>query len=250
MKCYRLFILCVLISFNVNAQVGSVYPINGNKIENGTIHYVAIESQKSDLELLSYKNKKINDMMLVLEVLVKKTPRQFKVFVTDPPQQQKDSEDNKEVKKTRIEFVAKGFKYNFVPKNLEEELFSFEKKMKKKESNLSLYLGWLIGIVGLMFTIWITRKVVIKRRASREKEQKKRECFDKIKNAFTRKEIENLYKEREYIDRYCQLDSEKWGEFLNLVEQIQYKRDWTETEKKQALVLKEKVLKAGEVYGV
>lgn len=206
----------------------SVLPINDSNIQNGEIYKVSIESDKSKEEILTYKNRMINEVMYVMEVISDGEELYFKVFVTDPPKKKK--------KGKKIFFEMSAFNYKPVKKESGADFFSFEMPFELKDSKSYLVIG-IISFFILMISIplgWFLWKFLTtsKKRRNRKKINIgiAKDLIEILKIATEREDFEKIYKERRKIKELVELNEITFSNFLAELDILQYKKNWSTTE--------------------
>lgn len=206
----------------------TVVPLNeqSKEITNGEIYIVKIISEKSIDDLKTYKNKKINEIMYVMDLSSKPDGNYFKVFVTDPPKKPKK----------KIDFALLGFQYKPTNKGMGQDFYAFASDFKLNK-NIGSY-GWYIGALFLIVLLGFSPKLIkFYKNYKRKKYLRKqtlifsKELLEKVRKAQTRKDYEKIYSDRKMIQKFLDLDHGNFVKFLNTLAAIQYKRDWSEKEK-------------------
>lgn len=224
--------------------VDRIRPLDQVDIENGEIYSVVVESEKSIEELQAFKNKRINDIMYVLEVRKEFDKKIFKVFVTDPPKKKKD----------KVDFVPVNFNYNSKNKNVGQEYITFDKKFELNQNKAMSYLWLILAAIGLIVLVILGVKLLVyQRRVSKERQIRKAEALelqDLLQTAKIRPDFENIYKNRRKILKFLNLNEESFQEFLSYIDIIQYKPQWSENEIEETKILFKKINIEGIKRGV
>ena len=239
MICFRKYTTLLLIGifqcFNLGYSqiqekvevLDTVVPLNeqSKEITNGEIYTVKIISEKNFEELEKYKNKKINEIMYVMDLNRKPDGNYFKVFVTDPPKKPKK----------KIDFALLGFQYKPTNKGMGQDFYAFASDFKLNNS-VSSY-GWYIGVLLLIVILGFSPKLIkLYKNYKRKKYLRKqtlifsRELLEKVRKAQTRKDFEKIYSDRKVIQKFLDIDHGNFVKFLNTLAAIQYKREWSEKE--------------------
>ena len=207
----------------------SVLPIEtDNIIKNNEIYDVLVKSEKSKKELISYKNKKINPIMYVMDVFNKDDKTIFRVFVTDPPKK-----DEKKEKEDPVIFDHFAFKYEPDNPALGKDYIQLDmpyKLLEDKNFLMKLGLGLLLfmAIAPLMFgLVWGISKLYKKRKYKRLRHLKKKELDSFLKSVQERRDFEELYQKKEEILNYLDFDNKKFKDLLSGIDQYQYMKTWS-----------------------
>ncbi len=255
MECFKkLLVIFLFCSFELMAQeaveliqeptVDRIRPLDQVDIENGEIYSVVVESEKSIEELQAFKNKRINDIMYVLEVRKEFDKKIFKVFVTDPPKKKKD----------KVDFIPVNFNYNSKNKNVGQEYITFDKKFELNQNKAMSYLWLILAAIGLIGILSFgTKLLVYQRRISKDKQIRKAEALelqDLLNAAKIRPDFEEIYKKRRKILKSILLNEESFEEFLSFIDRVQYKPKWSEPELEEVKTLFKKINIEGIKRGV
>ena len=225
MRCCRLLLFLFLFS-NLSislAQNDVVAPLDDNPvISNGEIYQVKIISDRPSSELSEFKNRKINDVMWVMDYFEQDGQRIFEVFVTDPPAPKKNqTEPEKPL------FGVTGFKYEYQQKNTQGQIESLVVNFTEKEKfNIKLAIGIsLVILVALIVGLIYWRKTARTRKLKRLKNKKAAELIELFDKAKSREDFEEIYDERKYYLDLFSEDSEL-RKLFNTINQIQYRKEW------------------------
>ena len=216
----------------VMEDVDRVLPQTSNiKVVNNEIYDVLIESNKSDEDLLAFKNQKINKVMYVMDVILSDDTKIFKVFVTDPPKPKKKGEKEKtEI----IHFDMSAFKYS--PENpIKNQDFitmdtPFDLGITTDQSKKILFS--LLAVMFILPLLYLGRKLILKYKITSRRRRILRDKTDGlievIKTAKTRSDFETIYAVRKDIDEYIELNNIEFKKFLEELNKIQFMKDWNE----------------------
>jgi len=234
-KCYKLQFLLLLFtySFYVIASDGKVFPEGNPLIENGELYDVRIESELSDKDLESYRNKKINPVMYVMEVVKNSDGRHFKVFIMDPPKQNKPGEKKED---EPILFEPVGFDYKPVKKQVGAEYFSIDIPFEiKSESRFAKFM--VLGLLVLMLLIPIVffgnKKYRQKMKSVKRKRKLKgraQELIELAKPAKNRRDHEKIYILKKEFKKLIDLDQTNFESYLSDINLVQYKQHWSDAD--------------------
>jgi hypothetical protein len=206
-------------------RVDSVIPINNPEIVNGEIYTVKVISEKSESDLLNFKNKMINEVMYVMEVHILDEERHFKVFVTDPPKKKK--------KKKKILFDMSSFKYSPTNQGQSPEFLKIDipYNLDMDENTKKIIWITLLSIL-IIIMILFSRKFIHTKSKKRKKRKKKLELAKSLMELLdapkTREDFEMIYMERKVITENLEFNKPPFLKLLNEVNKYQYKEEWSE----------------------
>lgn len=223
MKCFKFLSLFILLISQVYAK-DYVAPLEVTTINNGEIYEVLVVSDKTDEELAGFVNTKINDVMFVLDFKRENENRIFEVFVTDPPQPQKNQEP------TEPPFAVSGLKYEYIKKNTQGKIeyisIDYEEALKNNWVKILISIIFILLVVAV-FYFFIRIRKSDKYILKKLKKQKAKELKKQFENAKSREDFENLYNDKKYyLDLFT--NHEELDEFFKRLNKVQYKKDWKE----------------------
>lgn len=234
MKCFSLLFFLIVPFSPVVAQENYVVPKTNVNFSNGDRTNLIIESPLSDEELKKFENTKITDVIYAFKLVKTNGSREFEVIFSDPPK--KPSEKQKP-------FQAKGINYTFDKERAGEQFIIFNTdyspRLKSRSLGLIIY-GFLIFLLGCPLYL-IGKHFSELKKMIQGKKDKALILIDSLSSASTREDIENVFKNRHDYERLLVLDQENWLQFLNEINQIQFKGSWSSEELLQITNLKKKL---------
>jgi hypothetical protein len=216
-------------SSNNNIQViediSMVIPYEATEIESGELYKVKVVSKKDYADLTSFKNKRINEVMFVTEVI--DNPPDgilFEVFVTTPPKGKKEE---------KYSFKYEGFKYKNDKKDLQGDLktlavinpFDFTNFKFDRKYQILISIALFIALLGLIVLI---RKLFHHRKKKKLFSLRAKELIELIKTAETKTDFENIYREKKQITKYVDIDEKAFIKFISTINDYQFRESWNE----------------------
>jgi hypothetical protein len=104
-------------------------------------------------------------------------------------------------------------------------------------TELTLSIAFIVCILGGLFMIWSKKK----RGQPAEKGLRKDELENILAKGKSRRDFEKIYELRNQIKEKCHFDDKALHKFLRRIEEIQYKRSWTEDELSSLSSMKETI---------
>jgi len=223
-KCYKLLINCLLVLYSSILFGNEVIPIDVVEITNGEIYRVKILSELTDDELEKFKNQKINKIMYVTDVIIDRN-REFEVFITNPDVKKESSEEEKDV------FSWEQFQFKPTQKDINSDLFAFQKNYKIDKKNImTLIVFSFVAFIVVFIIIYLFKKYLRKKREKILRKEKINKLQSLVLSAFKRIDFELIYNSREEILKYKLYNEDKFNNLLNAINDIQYKKEWTDAE--------------------
>lgn len=232
MKCYKLLINFLLVLYSSLLFGNEVIPIDVVEITNGEIYRVKVQSELTDDELVKFKNQKINKIMYVTDVIIEEN-REFEVFITNPDVKKENSEDEKEV------FSWEQFQFKPTQKDVNSDLFAFQKNYKIDKKNIvNLIVFSFIAFIVVFGIIYVLKKYLRNKREKYLRREKINKLENLVKSADKRIDFELIYNSKEEILKYKLYNESKLNKLLNTINDIQYKKEWTDEELNELVNLK------------
>ncbi len=225
----------------------SVAPLESSDVESGELYRVKIISKKSFEELKNYKNKRINEIMFVTDIINDQMEGLiFEVFVTTPPKKKPDEP---------YPFKALGFNYKNDKKDLQGDLkiltvnnpFDFNKYLNPKTV---IFVSFLLAACLLILISYIGYKIYIKLKQRKERRLLVESYIGLLENANSREDFEGVYASRKKIKEFVDLDNKGFILLLNKINDYQYRKEWKPDYTDELLALKEKIIIDGENRGI
>ncbi len=225
---------------NFSLYANSVYPLGSDVvISNGEIYTVAIETSLNIEELKKLKNTKINQIMYVMDVYPDRSPKQFKIFILDPPKKKKKNENEKDL------FSIQRFQYKPEQKQDNPELFSFSGDNLMSEQ--AIWKNIIYGSIAVfLFIIIFFVKGFINLRRDKKKyqqeiEERKKNIIELFKKAKTREDFERVHSYKQEILSLVKNEDHQLLILLKGIYKIQYKESWLDAELEHINSLKKKL---------
>lgn len=212
-----------------------ISPYKQNQIVNGDKVLVKIDSSLDELQIKSYISKRILDKFYILKFLKNDEGKFYEVFALSPaaqPQGQLAKENSN--KKEEIFTVSDDFQFKFDQNRLTQEFISLETKYEEvKETPLwqtiTVIALCLITIILLLKLVVIPIRKKLKLRARRR--AKAQAIIKQLESVQTREDFENIYRIRTELQQLLEYDSYTLKKFFQKLNEIQYKKNWSEEEK-------------------
>ena len=226
MICFKLiifFFLYTTVIFADGINALNFVTTKDNKSEElkiGSIHTVKVEFEKS-INLNSFQNKFINSSMYVLDV--KKDTREFVVFVGMPNDKLPNTFEMKNITIGKLEsqppqsFAILDTPY--IEEGDESEVLDYI--IWGLFGTISLVCLWFVG---LYFYRKYQKKMILRKKAAK--------LVSLIQKVETRNEFEKIYKHKKDFSKFTKIDHSLLDEYINVLNEIQYKKEWTDTDYK------------------
>jgi hypothetical protein len=220
-KCYKsIFLLALCISLNCYANFLTPYQVSD--IKAGELYWVNIESDKTNIELEKLVNKRIHDVIYVDEYRIEESQKQFHVIVLDAPK--KPSEIDK------YEFILKGFTYKGLKGPQDPSFIVMDKEHEiNKSSKKSIVTNVIIifcSMLAMFLVLFIISRYRKNSKIKLEFKQKAKLMQDRLNNISNRNDLEDIYRLRNEIKKYIDLDEEEFDKVCEQINLIQFRKDW------------------------
>ncbi len=229
MKNLSLFIFLIY-SYSFAAQV-ELLSLDAEKKSTGDIVTFKVEGELSYEELKSYQNKRVGDILYILEVNTegaglfirgilaepKKKPATIPQEIVKPP----------EMKDT---FLIKNL--NYEPSQTEKLkdfiVYQGPKVELSEESKKALKI--IFAFLALVIISFVSKKILYIRREKKKERQRIDELEEKIRGLGNKNEFEKFYQDRKLIAKDIKFEASKLLAFEKELNLIQYKPLWTAEE--------------------
>jgi hypothetical protein len=210
----------------LNSFANFLVPFEQSQIKAGDSYWVVVESSKSEQELEALVNKRIHDVVYVDEFKTDGGQRQFHIIVLDAPK--------KASKADKYEFELRGFEYTGLKGQQDPNFIVIDKKFEIEDviksdiiRNLVITLIVML-IVCLLF--YLAQKIIKKNKEKKEFKEIGLNLKEKVLSVSTRKDIEEIFKDRDQILKYLDMDQNKFKKICLKINEIQFKKDWSNEE--------------------
>lgn len=222
-------------NIEVIEKINRVLPIGGDRvIHNNEIYEVKIQSEFSEEKLKNLVNKKINDVMYVMEFYQKENDEKFfRIFVTDPPKKKEESDKKEEYE---VVFDRSFFEYRADNNDKNPDFMTFDVPYNMenfKTQTWPLILGIFLVFIFFplfLFGIKAFKKMMKSKKIRQQFQKQSQEYIELILSAQSRKDFEQIYLSRKSIKNHIDVSEKKFEKFLNEINEHQYKEVWSETE--------------------
>lgn len=248
-KCYSLVLIFILLSTHLMAQdetqnfMGKMRAIQGQNYTNGELVEFELKTELSFEKLKKFQHDFIHERIYVLSI-TEQTSGSYIVeaFVANPTEGQQ--------KKSFPFELDSGINLEFDASRVEKNFQLFEEKYNKVVTPYFAYLISFLFLGIILLFYFKTRPDRILKKKLREMRRKKAlQLFEFFQNAKSREELEVLFKKRREISNYLEIDNE-YKKFLNELNKIQYKKDWSDEEYTRLLSAKKKISEVRPKYGI
>lgn len=225
------FLLCTFFFVvNINAAEIKLSSIDSSEVYRGDIVTFNVSTNLSIDEVKAYENKRIGDLLYVISVINTTEGIQLEAIVAEKGLKEK-------VEKTKDKFIISNL--NFIPtekKSIKDFILLDEEKYK----NYDFYK--LIGLIVLLFLIILSPKIVAiikkkKKQKAKSKEWKRQQeqLLSKLEKVKSRNDLENVFKVKPLIQEFFYFDTKKLESFESVMQNIQYKKEWDDSEFERAM---------------
>ena len=218
MKCFKFIFVLLLVSFSTFADDYVVMPSQAveESLKLGDILYVEVINKSGNKV---FDGKRIGNLLYVLDKTDKNT---FRVIVSP------ENTKNKKIEPNADTFELSGFKFE---KGLDNYTQNFELDLKQYELEEASYKRYLIYLLIIFLSPFALKYFLIFLRKY-EKKQKQRLKRKRLKTmilkAKTREELERVYQYKREIKEYLKIEEDNLEDFLREMNNIQYKKRWSE----------------------
>jgi hypothetical protein len=215
-KCFKYLILLLVLISNSYAKVYQLRGIDDKKVTIGDIVSLKVaDKEVSATDLGQYKNKRISELLYVLDIIESDKGVFFKVIIAE----------KSEKEKVEIEDVFKVKNVNF-----EYQKIKLEGSFKTIDENITLQGQRVILIIVILFLFAIGALVFIKllKKKKRKKiNSQKRSELNLSSKQLTRKHLENIYLKSSDIQALYSYKEESLLKFQQSLNDVQYKKIWS-----------------------
>lgn len=222
MKCFNSLLTILVLFFFVplHTLADEYVVMPSQKIEEslklGDILYVEVINKTGNKV---FTGKRMGSLLYVLD---KDEKNVYRVIVSPENTQKKLDREEQD------KFELSGFKFE---KSLENYSQNFETEFKEydiEEASYTKYIVYLIIIFLLPFGIKYTLMLLKALEKKKKRQARKKWLRNMILKAKTREELEKVYQYKKEIKEYLKLEAENIEDFIQQMNDIQYKRRWNE----------------------
>lgn len=215
-------------------------PKESNVIRNNEIYILEIQSELSDVEIKELKNKKINDIMYVMEVILDENKRYLRVFITDPPKTKKNEKKTEE----KVFFDHSLLDYQATNKDKNQDFVTMDipydfKDVAKK--SVSVWLS-IAGIVFALLLIGFGHKLgtiyLRKKRKRKVRKMRAKMLLSLWGKTIERRHFEEIYALRSEFIELMNLNEYEFKKLIQAINRYQYRKEWSDVDFKVLLELK------------
>ncbi len=216
MKCFKYLILLLVLISNSYARVYQLRGVDDKKVTIGDIVSLKVaDKEVSATDLAQYRNKRISELLYVLDIIENDKGVFFKVVIAEKTEKEK----------VEIEDVFKVKDVNF-----EYQKIKLEGSFKTIDENITLQGQRIILIIVilLLFVIgaFIFIKILKNKKRKKINSQKRSELNLRTKQ-LTREHLESIYLKSSDIQALYTYKEESLLKFQKLLNDVQYKKIWS-----------------------
>ena len=218
MKCFSFIVFIFMLVTSAIADDYIVMPSKSTqeKLKLGDIVYVEVLNKTGGKV---FNGRRLGSLLYVLD---KDEKNVYRVIVSPENKKKNDMTPNPDT------FELRGFQFE---KSLENYTKDFETDLKEYEIEYDGYKKYIIYLIAIFVFPFLMKGLLIIIRLSqkkRERLRKKRQLKSIILKAKTREELEKVYQYKSQIKEYINIEDRYMDEFIQAMNEIQYKKRWTE----------------------
>jgi hypothetical protein len=219
----------IITTHALSAQV-DLLSLSGEAQTTGDLVTFKVESELGFDDLQKYKNKRIGDILYVLEVNRDGNGIFIRGILASPEQKKSISEKNIA---PNDNFTIKNLNYKPSENEKLKDFIIYNGPDVKFSEGSKRALKIFMAFIGLVIGLLIIKKM-LRIRNLKAKENKRLEILEgEIRSNSSKNEFELFYIKRKSILNDFRFETSKYEDFLLLLNQIQYKETWSEEELKQ-----------------
>jgi hypothetical protein len=203
---------------------------NPNKVYRGDIIKFKVETTLSMNELEKYQNKRVDDLLYILSITKKNNDIIAEAIIAEKGLKEK-------VEKPLDQFTVYNLDFVATKKKSIKDFILMDSGEKSTKSMINILL--IIIFLLLLIISPLIFKLIKKKKEKKIKWKKwklnQNVIEIELRDTRDRKDLENIYKKRIEIDEYFYFDKESKTNFVNLINKIQFKKDWSGEELASAL---------------
>lgn len=241
----KIIVMILLISVHSFANQVNLLSLSADEHITGDIVTFKVESSLDFEELATYKNSRVGDILYVLEVNRDGNGIFIRGILAEQSEPKKTTE-NAEIKEPTNTFVIKNLDYKPVKNEKLKDFIIYKgPDFQISEKNKKMILITLSGFF-LLFSIFILRLFLRAKRKKKNEQNRLNEIENRLKNYQDKDEFESFYLERQKILLDFSYSTEKLEEYINYLNEIQYKPAWSSEELDEIRSLYKKLIKSME----
>ena len=226
----KLLILICLYSINSFAAQIDLYALQNDEVKTGDIVSFKVQTEKSFESLLLYKNKKVGKILYVLDLTLEGENIYMRAILAPIEKEPTDKENLAKKKKPEDTFLINNLNYREeqIPPLKDfvvlpgPEVFLSEKTKKNIFLVVCFFLVVLVSLV--------SRKLFLKSKKKKRILLRKKKKLLMIQDAKTKEDFEKIYRNRKDILNDIEFDEKKLKEFIETINDVQYKKSCTPEE--------------------
>lgn len=202
-------------------------PYKDKELTNGDKSIIRIESKKSATELRKYISTQVINKFYILDYRENEDGKFYEVFVLNRVKDEKPKED-------QMFSASEEFKFNFDKERIAKEFMILDSPYKEEVKTPIWYylvLSLFIILLGLVFIKYIFIPQKKKMREKSYRKQKADILIKQLDSVSSREDFETIYKIRNDLIEFVDVDSTALKKFYEKLNQIQYKKSWSDEEK-------------------
>jgi hypothetical protein len=223
----KIYILIFLISTHVLSTQVDLLSLTAETQTTGDLITFKVESELDFTELQKYKNKRVGDILYVLEVNRDGNGVFIRGILAAPEQNSNASEKAVEPKDI---FTIKNLSYEPVKSEKLKDFIIFNGPDVKFSENSRKAMMVLFTLLGLMIGTLIIKRIMKIRKLKSEEKERLKKIETEIKSYSCKKDFEQFYLNRKVILRDFEFNNNKLNVFIESLNLIQYKETWSEEE--------------------
>ena len=229
-----------LISFCVFGAEITLISLEGNEVTTGDIVTFSIQSEY-DLEYLQkYKNKRVGDILYLLEVN-KEGERIFARGILA----EKAKEKKEKITAPAIDkFLVRNLNYKPIKSEKLKDFIIYKGPSVEIAKNFKRYGIWILATIAFLIMFFGLKTFYGKKKRKQEILMKRTVTLDMIISSESKIDFENIYNLRANVRRDLDFDTKDFEVFLEYIFSIQYKKSWSEDETHKSNELYSKVCKS------
>jgi hypothetical protein len=220
-----------------NIEKIELLALEGGEVTTGDIVNFKVVSKYEFDYLKKYKNKRIGEILYVLEITTENKNIFIRGILAEP---EKKKPLKVETEKPEYEFDLKNLNYKPSQNKKMMDFIIFKgPKIDLSERVREIGIPILITLFVILF-VFLGSFYYLRRKNKLEAEAIRKATLLIIKNAKTTQDFEAIYSSRSKIERDLDFDKKLYIKFLEALNKVQYKKDWELKDSSEVLDLFER----------
>lgn len=192
------------------------------KVYRGDIVKFSVDTSLDIEKLKKYENKRVDDLLYIISISEESNEIIAEAIIAEKGLKEKLDEPEDKFSVYNLDFIP-------TKKSSIKEFILMDSGSLSKENRLKYYIITLV--IFILFILPLILKKLRKRKEIKLKEKEwnknQNSLLEELRETRNRNDIECICQKKQLIEEYFEFDKEKLNSFIDYIDKIQYKKDWT-----------------------